>query len=119
MIVARHRLDPFALVGGEIGHGHGAAQRLLLGDERFGDVAFIECVAALRLQQFERLGQLGIAEDLAGFGLLAVDVPGLDRIGIELGAAALDFGGDWDLAPWADASPRRCARRSESPDGHN
>ena len=60
---------------------------------RFGDVALVESVAALRLQQFERLGHLGIAEDLAGFGLLAVDVPGLDRIGIELGAAALDLGG--------------------------
>src|SRR6202042_1436311 len=90
ILVARRGLNPFALVVREILERHGAAERRRLGDERVRHLALVEAVAAMKLEQAQGLGEIGIAEDLAGDWRLTVNIPGLHGVGIELGAATLE-----------------------------
>ena len=64
-----------------------AAERGRFRDDGARDLALVEGVAALLLQQPEGFGEIGIAVDLAGDRRLAVDVPGRNRIRIESSAA--------------------------------
>ena len=53
-VVLPDRLDPVALVGGQIGHRHRAAVQLRVGDDFFGKVALIKRFALGFRDAFER-----------------------------------------------------------------
>src|SRR4029453_6516225 len=89
MVVARGGFDELALLVCEVVHGHAAAERPRLGNDGARNLAFVEGIAAAVLQEPEGASEIGIAVDLPGDRALAVDVPGLDGVGIELRAASL------------------------------
>ena len=82
VIVRRHRLDPFGFELRQVGCGHDAAVGLHLFDNRRCDVALVERVAAVLLNQAQRCRETWIPNDAVEGRCGAVQKEGLARVGV-------------------------------------
>ena len=84
VVIRRQRRHPLGVEVREVCRGHRAAERCRLCDDRARDVALVEGIAPLVLQQLERACQRGVAEYDTGRRHLAVRVVGVERVAILL-----------------------------------
>ena len=102
-IVGLDRLDPFGVVGGQVGAGHPTADSLEIGLHLIGQGTVVEGVAPALGDQPQGLGQIRVGEQLADLGRRAAGGPDalsvvvlLDRdlAPVEGGHVALQIVGD-------------------------
>ena len=84
VIRRRNRVDPLAVEAGHIRGGHRAAVTRERRENLLGDLALVECVASLGRDLFVCPRQVGVLEDLADRGYVAVDQVGLRGRGVGL-----------------------------------
>ncbi len=82
MVVGRDRLDPLRLELGQVGSVHDAAVGRDLGHDRVGDLAPVEDVAALLLDEPQRPPEIRVPNDAVEGRRLPVDQKRAVRIGI-------------------------------------
>jgi len=93
-------LDPFGGVGGEILGGHDAAVVLDGFEDARGDFAGVEGVAAVGGDLLERVGEIGIAKEFAGFR--GAIVGQIEFCGGIVTAEKVDCGGPIHRDPFGD-----------------
>ena len=112
VVVRGHRLHPLGLAFCQVLAGHHAAVRLDLLHDRLGDRALVERVLAFRLDEAQRLGEVGVADDGVERGrVLAVQE---DLLGIGVGPQPRERAPDVVVPPLGLAPPSSAMRAARS-----